>query len=329
MFQDGARSSRAARCSRDAGGAGPGRPGGVPRPERPDRVRARQRDLPHEQRRLGRREAAHRRRGDPGPVVSADGRFVAFAYDRNIHVINTDGTGERPVTSEGANDQSPAISPDGRRVAFLRASGDSDIFVANIDGSGVTNLTNDPEGSETDVAWSPDGSRIAYTRTGCTRGTNEGGVCIYVMNADGSNQTLLTAEDTYPECPENAPGYAHRRHSEQPSWSPDGSRIAYAGYWNTCKPSGGGGDIWVMNADGSGKYRLMDDTAVDRQPHGRRTAGRSPSSPTASTPRTRRTPTSSPCRPPIGRSCSSRTGSSPRTRLGPGGLARSRATART
>ena len=77
---------------------------------------------------------------------------------------------------------------------------------------------------------------------------------------------LLTAEDNYPECPDNGPGYAHRQHSAQPTWSPDGSRIAYAGYWNTCKASGGGGDIWVMNADGSGKYRLMDDTAVDRQP---------------------------------------------------------------
>ena len=48
----------------------------------------------------------------------------------------------------------------------------------------------------------PDGTRIAYTRTGCTPGTNEGGVCIYVMNADGSNRTLLTAEDNYAECPD-------------------------------------------------------------------------------------------------------------------------------
>ena len=135
------------------------------------------------------------------PVVSADGRFVAYAYDRNIWVINSDGGGAHAITTGGANDQSPAFSPDGSKIAFLRGSGDLDIFTVNIDGTGLKNLTNDPEGQEIDAAWSPDGSRIAYTRSGCTPGTNEGGVCIYVMNADGSNKILLTPEENYPECP--------------------------------------------------------------------------------------------------------------------------------
>ena len=75
------------------------------------------------------------------PVVSADGRFVAYGYDRNIWVINSDGGGAHAITTGGANDQSPAFSPDGRKIAFLRGSGDLDIFSVNIDGTGLKNLT--------------------------------------------------------------------------------------------------------------------------------------------------------------------------------------------
>ncbi|MGH3684817.1 MAG: DPP IV N-terminal domain-containing protein [Pseudonocardiaceae bacterium] len=72
-------------------------------------------------------------------------------------------------------------------------------------------------------------------------GNNE----IYLMNADGSNQTRLTsnpAADT------------------QPALSPDGARIAFA------STRDGNSEIYVMKADGTGLTRLTNDPAADTQP---------------------------------------------------------------
>ena len=100
----------------------------------------------------------------------------------------------------------------------------------NADGSGQTNLTNNPA---TDVrpAWSPDGTRIAFGSLG-------GNWEILVMNADGSGQTNLT----------NNPGL-----DWEPAWSPDGTRIVFT----TDRGAGTfSAEIFVMNADGSGQTNL-------------------------------------------------------------------------
>jgi TolB protein len=68
----------------------------------------------------------------------------------------------------------------------------------NADGSGQTNLTDNPAG-DVDPAWSPDGSRIAF------HSDREGNFEVYVMNADGSGQTRLT----------DSPGA-----DSAPAWSP-------------------------------------------------------------------------------------------------------------
>ena len=57
----------------------------------------------------------------------------------------------------------------------------------NADGSGQTDLTNDPA-DDTDPTWSPDGSKIAFTTNRGPTGDNE----IYLMNANGSSPVDLT-----------------------------------------------------------------------------------------------------------------------------------------
>lgn len=87
----------------------------------------------------------------------------------------------------------PAWSPDGAKIVFYSdRDGASEIYVMNADGPGQTRLTNNPS-QDLLPALSPDGAKIAFVsnRDG-TDLWDPSAHEIYVMNADGSNQTRLT-----------------------------------------------------------------------------------------------------------------------------------------
>ncbi len=194
------------------------------------------------------------------PAVSPDGSRIAYEFFSGIWVMNSDGTGKRRLTSGTLTDSSPAWSADGTKIAFSRrlASGDEDIFVMNADGTGQKNLTNTPSNQEFDPAFSPKAERIAYTRTGCEV-PGGGGKCVYAMNSDGSGQADLGAGDLVPGCPSNSLR-DFKTVGSDPSWSPDGTTIAFSGPTNC--PHTLGLDIWLMNADGSGKRNLIGDNGT-------------------------------------------------------------------
>lgn len=92
-------------------------------------------------------------------------------------------------------------------IAYARSVGNGStraIHVANADGTGDVQVT---DGLHFDAhpAWSPDGTRLAFTRL------EEGASAIYVVNADGSNPQLRTVTG----------------HAYFPAWSPDGTKILY------------------------------------------------------------------------------------------------------
>jgi TolB protein len=159
--------------------------------------------------------------------------------------MNADGSGQRRLTRIAGRDSNPVWSPDGRRIAFVS---NWQVYVMNADGTGQRRLTRNGAGNVA-PAWSPDGLRIAFERgnpcshvlPACPGSRFEVYVMnadVYVMNADGSGQQRLT------------------QGGSQPSWSPDGRKIAFERNL----------DIYVMSADGSGQRKLTQGADRESQP---------------------------------------------------------------
>jgi TolB protein len=116
-------------------------------------------------------------------------------------------------------------SPDMRQIVFRKIIGEenSEVFLANSDGSNLRNLTNNPffDGWP---AWSADGKQIAFASN--RRGH---GYQIFVMNADGTNVRLVA----------NTEG-----RGTAPRWAPDGKVI----YYTNCVEKDYGADCEILVA---------------------------------------------------------------------------------
>ncbi len=156
------------------------------------------------------------------PAWSPDGSKIAFVTFDVIHSINANGTGG-VMLGPGSN---PSWSVTGK-IAYQRSD---QIWVMNEDGSNQMQFAGITQPTPTAPAWSPDGTKLAFTSGGR----------IYVIDANGMNQLPVT---------NNA------QTDSNPAWSPDGSKIVFAK----------NGSIHVINLDGSNETNLSHGT-VDIEP---------------------------------------------------------------
>jgi Tol biopolymer transport system component len=201
---------------------------------------------------------------------SPDGRTLLVARDEDpgvrpltfgLWLLDVDGGHVRRLLepADGRLDLGGSWSPDGRTIAFTRCTysppdlhgfieNTCAVFTVARDGSTLRRLA----GRSSQPTFSPDGRLIAFVSDRdengqLARGEDEVAFAndLYVMDADGRRQRRLAASERLDE--------------GAPSWSPDGSRIAYAREG----PARFVKQLMVVAGDGSCPTRLIGDAAAD------------------------------------------------------------------
>jgi len=177
---------------------------------------------------------------DTSPVLSPDGRRIAFVSDRDgnreIYLMNADGSEQTNLTRDAADDWTPAWSPDGEYLLFSSfRDGNWEIYVIGVDGSGQQRLTNN-RFADYSPAWSPDGEIIAFVSD------RDGDLEIYFMNPDGSDQRNFTN---------------HPATDQAPIWSPDGQQLLWESYRD------GNMELLVCDRDGGNLNNMSRDAYAD------------------------------------------------------------------
>ena len=194
------------------------------------------------------------RRFDYDAVWSPGGR-VAWVQQTNeprnpdIYVMDATGSDKTRLTRSPRDDEEPRWSPDGSQIVWNRNRGDSPtgrLFVMDSDGTDKRVLVGG--GDDVDARWSPDGQRILFlSRDDCLDDSCASRqLDVHVVDADGTDERNLT----------NSP-----RDEMSPTWSPDGSRIAFVR-----AIEGDDAEIFVMRADGSEVTQITETTGAAALP---------------------------------------------------------------
>ena len=169
-----------------------------------------------------------------------------FSSNATVNVMNADGSGKVVLTDGSSQAQAPVWNSDGATIAYIctDVQNVNQVCTMNADGSNQQTITSGTTTDYTSLAFSPDGTELAYVTI-----SHGGGYIQYLgtMNADGSNQQTITTQNTS---------------VSDVNWSPDGTKLIYDDFDTTQTIE----RVYYISTDGSGETAISPDNQYALMP---------------------------------------------------------------
>ena len=169
--------------------------------------------------------------------VSPDGTRVIFDMLGDLYSVPLSGGSVTALTEGIEWNFQPTFSPDGKRIAFVSdRDGNDNIWVMDIDGSNVTQVTSERKHNLHNPAWSPDSQWIAVRKgTVSGRSIPSGEIWMYHVNGGSGIEVV-----------DNTDGTRAQKSIAEPAFSPDGDYLYYSQDTTS-------GWVWQYNKDSTGE----------------------------------------------------------------------------
>ncbi|MGQ8365001.1 amidohydrolase family protein [Glaciecola sp. 1036] len=150
--------------------------------------------------------------------VTPDGKHFVFDMLGDIFIADITGGSASAITQDFAWNIQPSVSPDGSKIAFISdRDGLSNVWVMDLDGGNLTQITKEKKHLIHAPKWSPDGEYIIVTKGFMSSRSIPAGE-IWMYHKSGGDGIVIKAREN---------GNVEQQNIADPAFSPDGNYIYF------------------------------------------------------------------------------------------------------